>query len=106
VEKAQLAIEGGCQHLAQLKKEVSEALDSGDPAARRKSTTSGTAGKAVSEMGLAAGLSGRYQQFVVDETVLNGGYAAAISGGPTTSLTGALPILSTDCQKVSQTARK
>jgi hypothetical protein len=100
-EKAQLAIEGGCLHLAQLKKEVSEALDSGEPAARLESTTSGAAWKAVSEMGPAAGLSGTYQQFIVDEAVLNGGYAAAISGGPTTSLKGALSKLSTDCQKVS-----
>ena len=106
VQKTQLAIQYGCQHLTQLKNEISEALDSGDPADRLTSTASGRAWKAVSEMGLTAGLSGTYQQFVVDEAVLNGGYAAAISGGPTTLLKGALLKLSTDCQKVSQTARK
>jgi hypothetical protein len=91
--------------LAQLKREVSEALASGDAAARLKSTTSGAAWKAVSGMGLAAGLSGKYEQFVIDEAVLDNGYTAAVSGGHPTSLKGALSRLSTDCQKVRQTAR-
>jgi hypothetical protein len=65
----------------------------------------GAAWKAVSGIGLAAGLSAKYQQFVVDEAVLDNGYAAAISGGPPTSLKGALSKLSTDCHKEGQTAR-
>ena len=101
---AQSAIRTGCQHLAQVKHEVSEALDSSDTMAQLKSITSGAAWKAVSGIGLAAGLSGKYHQFVVDEAVLNGGFAAAISGGPTRSLQTGLLKLSADCQKEGQAA--
>jgi hypothetical protein len=89
-----------------LKHQVSEALDSSDAAARLNSISSGAAWKAVSGIGLAAGLSAKYQQFVVDEAVLDNGYAAAISGGPPTSLKGALSKLSTDCHKEGQTVRQ
>ena len=74
-------------------------MDSSDAAARLKSITSGAAWKAVNGIGLAAGLSGKYKQFVLDEAVLDTDYAAAISGGPPTSLKGALSKLSTDCRK-------
>jgi hypothetical protein len=106
IGNTQSAIRAGCQHLAQLKHQVSEALDSSDAAARLNSISSGAAWKAVSGIGLAAGLSAKYQQFVVDEAVLDNGYAAAISGGPPTSLKGALSKLSTDCHKEGQTVRQ
>jgi hypothetical protein len=95
----QSAVRTGCQHLQQLKHEVSEALDSSDAAARLKSITSGAAWKAVSVIELAAGLSGKYRQLVVDGAVLNTAYAAAIRGGPLSPLKDALSKLSTDCQK-------
>ena len=89
----------GCQHLAQLMHEVSEALGSGNAAARLKSIASGGAWKAVSGIELAAGLSGKYRQLVVDGAVLNTAYAAAIRGGPLSPLKDALSKLSTDCKK-------
>lgn len=106
VGNAQSAIRAGCQHLAQLKHQVSGAFDSSDAAARLKSVTSGAAWKAVSEMGLGAGLSGKYKQVVVDGAVLDNAFAAAISGGPTASLKGGLSKLSTDCHKEEETARQ
>jgi hypothetical protein len=89
----------GCQHLAQLMHEVSEALGSGNATVRLKSIASGAAWKAVSGIEQAAGMSGKYKQFVVDGTVLNTAYAAAISGGPLSPLNDALSKFSTDCQK-------
>ena len=95
--------------MAQLTHEVLEALDSSDAPARLKSVSTGAARKAVSEMGLAgalAGISGKYGQLVQDEAVLDNGYAAAISGGPTTTLRDALSNLSADCRREGQTTRK
>ena len=103
---AQSTIRTGCQRLAELKHEVSEALDSSDAATRLKSITSGVAWKAVSGIGLAAAQSGKYGQFVLDEALLDSGYAAAISGGPPTSLKSALSKLSTDCQENTPTAHQ
>jgi hypothetical protein len=101
-EKAQLAIQNGCQKLPQVKREVLDALDSTDTVAQLKSMIAGAAWKAVSGVGLVAGLSGKYHQFAVDEAVLHGGYAAAISGGPTQALSSALMTFSADCQKEQQ----
>jgi hypothetical protein len=106
VEKAQSAIQHGCQHLAQVEHEVLGALEGTDTVAQLESITSGTAWKAVRGIGLAAGLPGRYHQFVVDEAVLDAGYAAAISGGPTTALQSGLLKLSADCQKEHRTGRQ
>jgi hypothetical protein len=72
--------------------------------AQLKSMTSGAAWKAVSGIGLAAGTTRKYHQFVVDGAVLDNGYAAAISGGPTEALSSGLLALSADCQKEGQAA--
>jgi len=58
--------------------------------------------KAVSGIGLAAGLPGKYHRFALDEAVLDGGYAARISGGPTMGLQTGLLKLSAQCQKERQ----
>jgi len=100
----QAAIRAGCQHLPQLKRGVTEALGGSDVAARLKSVTSGAAWKAVLNMGQPSGLeglTGKYRQFIQDVAVLNLGVAAAMSGGPTTSLKQALSNLSSDCQKAA-----
>ena len=106
---AQSAIRVGCQHLGQLTDEVSEALDSSDASARLKVVNTGAAWKAVSGIGLAGtlvGLSSKYGHLVQDEAALDNGYAAAISGGPTTSLRDALSNLSADCGREGQTTHQ
>jgi hypothetical protein len=95
--------------LSQLTHEVSEALDSSDTAARLKSVGAGSAWRAVSWIGLAGtlvGLSDRYGQLVQDMAALNNGYAAAVSGGPTTSLRDALSNLSADCRREGHTTHQ
>jgi hypothetical protein len=104
VENAQSAIRAGCQHLPQVKQEALQALDSTHTVAQLKSMTSRAAWKAVSGIGLAAGISGKYHRFVVDGAELNNGYAAAISGGPTEALSSGLLTLSADCQREGQAA--
>lgn len=102
VGNTQTIIRSGCDHVAQLERQVVEALDSSDPAARLKSVSTGRAWKAVSGIGLAGelvGVSGIYGQLVQDLAALNNGYAAAISGGPTMSLRDALSNVSADCRR-------
>lgn len=106
---ARSAIRFGCQHMGRLTREVSVALDSNDVAARLKSVSTGTAWSAVSWIGLAGtlvGLSGKYGQLVQDLAELNNSYAAALSGGPATSLRDALSNLSADCRRVGQTTHR
>lgn len=100
-QRTPLAIREGCQHLDQLARQVSEALDSTNAKGRLRSATSGTAWNAVSGMG-SVGLSGQYKQFAMDVTVLNLGIAAWLAGGPSTSLRDALSKLSADCRSVGQ----
>ncbi len=99
---SEAAVRAGCQHLAQLERQLSEALGSSNVPAGLRSVSSGPAWRAVASMvqPTDAQVTGKYRRVTQDVAALNGGVAAASVGGPKGPLTEALSRLSGDCRKV------